>query len=314
MLTMRILIIAVCLTLALSFTANIQAQEMSPEKTALYTKYYELKKGGEEGQKQAYEVAKEYLQKFGNDDDQYTQAVKKFVVAYEKLLREVPFYKAYSAKEYAKAFELGKPILNVDPENFVVLANMVRAAYFNAFNGNKSLNAEAVETAKKALALIDAGKVTTPEPFSSMDEAKGFLNYALGYFLYEKSPLEAETALLKAAAIGSTKSEPTTYYYLGNAILKGEYDPLSEEYKQKHAGKDETPEGKAMFEKLIAIGSRAVDSYARAVALSTKPENAKFKAQAMAELTEIYKGLHNNSDAGLNELIAGVLSKPLPQQ
>src|SRR5262249_22883449 len=74
-----------------------------------------------------------------------------------------------------------------------------------------------------------------------------------------------------------------------------------------------TPESKAMYERLILVGNRAVDAYARAVALSTKPEQAKSKSQAMAELTDLYKGLHQGSDAGLSDLIATVLSKPMPQ-
>lgn len=295
-----------------SVSAGAQTQEMSPEKTALYTKYYELKKGGEEGQKTAYEVAKEFLQKYGNDDDQYTQAVKKFVAAYEKLSREVNFYKAYNSKDYAKTFEYGRQILNADPENFAVLANLVRAGYFNAFGGNNSLNSDAVTSARKALELIDSGKVTKPDPFANMDDAKGFLSYALGYFLREKSPAEAAKALLVAAQTGSTKNEPTTYYYLGGAILKGEYDQLTEEYKAKYVGKPETPEGKAMFDRLTAISNRALDAYARAVALSTKPADAKFKSQVLAELTEIYKDLHSGSDAGLSDLVATVLSKTLP--
>ena len=32
----------------------------------------------------------------------------------------------------------------------------------------------------------------------------------------------------------------------------------------------------------------------------------------MARLTELYKFRHNTSEAGLNELIAGILSQPLP--
>ena len=99
----------------------VYAQELSPEKTTLYTKYYELKKGGAEGQKVAYEVAKEYLQKFGGDTDQYTEAVRKFVVAYERASREVEFYKAYNAKDYPKTFDVGRQILSSEPENFLIL-------------------------------------------------------------------------------------------------------------------------------------------------------------------------------------------------
>jgi hypothetical protein len=287
------------------------AQDLSPEKTALYTKYYELKKGGAEGQKVAYEVAKEYLQKFGADTDQYTEAVRKFVVVYEKASREVEFYKAYNAKDYPKTFDVGRQILSTEPENFSILGSLARAGYFSALAGNKNLNSDAVNAIRAAIELAEAGKAAKPDPFASFDEAKGFLNYVLGFLLQERAPAEAAAALLKAAQVGGTRNEPTTYYYLGNSILKGEYDPLAEEYRQKHAGKDETPEGKAMFERLITIGNRAIDAYARAIALSTKPEQAKFKNQVLAEITDLYKSFHNNSDAGLGELISTVLSRPI---
>jgi hypothetical protein len=300
------------LLLVVLVCSQVHAQELSPEKIALYTRYYELKKGGAEGQKQAYQVAKEYLAKFGADTDQYTEAVRKFIAAYDKASREVEFYKAYNAKEYAKTFELGRQILSLDPENFVILGNLSRAGYFSAFNGNKSFNADTVTFAKKALELIEANKVTKPDPFNDFDEGRGFLNYVQGFLLQEQSPAEAEAALLKAAQVGGTKNEPTTFFYLGNAILKAEYDPLSEVYQKNHAGKDETPEGKAMFERLITIGNRAIDAYARAIALSTKPQDAKFKNLVLSELTELYKSFHNNSVEGLTDLIANVLSKPMP--
>jgi hypothetical protein len=224
----------------------------------------------------------------------------------------VNFYKAYNEKDYAKTFEIGRQILSIEPENFAILATLARAGYFSALAGNKHLNSAAVSSIKTALGLIEANKVNTPDPFNSLEEGQGFLNYVLGFLLQEGSPTEAAAALLKAAQFGGTKSEPTTYYYLAGAILKAEYEPLAEEYRKTHAGKDETPEGKAMFERLMGIGNRAIDAYARAIALSTKPEQAKFKNQVLAEVTELYKSFHNNSDAGLTEVIATVLSKPIP--
>ena len=310
----KYLLLIIFATLSLAFIATpVLAQEMPPEKVALYTKYYELKKGGEEGQKQAYEVAKEFLQKYGNDDDQYVKAVKVFVAAYEKLSREVPFWKAYNAKDYPKAFEAGRQAVNSDPENFAILASLARAGYLNAFGGNNSLNTEALGYAKRALELIDTNKVSKPDPFASTDEARGFLNYASGYFQRDDAPLDATKALIKAAQTGPTRTEPSTYYLLAQTILKGEYDPLEKEYNEKYKGKDETPESKAMFDKLIAVANRAIDAYARSVALSTKPEQAQSKSKALAELTDLYKSFHQNSDAGLSDLIATVLSKPLPQ-
>jgi len=300
------------LMLLAAFSVGVYAQELSPEKLALYTKYYELKKGGADGQKLAFDVAKEYLQKFGSDTDQYTEAVRKFVQAYEKASREVNFYKSYNAKEYARTFDIGAQILASEPENFAIIGTLVRAGYFSAFGGNKSLNKNAVGSAKRGLELLETSKVTKPDPFESFDEAAGFLNYVIGFITHEESPQEAVVALSKAGRIGGTKIEPTTFYYLAGALLKAEYEPLSEEYQLKYAGKDETPEGKEMFAKLVSIGNQAIDAYARAVALSSKPEQAKFKNQVLAELTELYKSFHNDSDEGLKEFISSVLSKPLP--
>jgi hypothetical protein len=286
---------------------------MSEEKIALYTKYYDLKKSGAEGQKVAYDVAKEYLQKFGNDDDQYTQAVKKFVALYERATLEVNFFKAYNAKEYNKSFEVGKQILNLEPGNFSIMGSMIRGAYLNSYSGNQSLNSEATALARKALPLLDSGNLAKPDPFTSIDDARGFLNFALGWFLKDKSPVEAADGFLKAAQFGSTKSDPSTYFFLGTAIMNGEYERLSTEYTTNYKGKDETPESKAALKKVLKEGNRAVDAYARAVALSTKPDQEKFKIKVMAELTDLYKGFHNDSVEGLSDLIATVLSKPLPQ-
>jgi hypothetical protein len=292
--------------------AQAPAPQMSEEKVALYTKYYDLKKGGPEGQKVAYEVAREYLQKFGNDDDQYTQAVRKFVALYERATLEVNFFKAYNAKEYNKSFEVGRQILNLEPENFAIMGSMIRGAYLNSYGGNQSLNSEATSIAKKAITILDSGKLEKSDPFTSMDDAQGFLNFALGWFLKRSSPAEAADAFTKAAQFGSTKSDPSTYYYLGEAIMNGEYERLSTEYTNKYRGKDETPESKAELDHVLQVGNRAVDAYARAVALSTKPDQEKFKIKVMTELTELYKGFHK-SDEGLSDLIAGVLSKPLPE-
>jgi hypothetical protein len=61
------------------------------------------------------------------------------------------------------------------------------------------------------------------------------------------------------------------------------------------------------------LSERAVDAYARAVALTTKPEQQEGRAKMMAQLTQLYKNFHNGSEEGLNDFIASVLSKPLPE-
>jgi len=50
------------------------------------------------------------------------------------------------------------------------------------------------------------------------------------------------------------------------------------------------------------------------VALAQKdPKQATAMTQWRARLSDFYKFRHDNSDAGLNEFISGVLVTPLPQ-
>jgi hypothetical protein len=99
---------------------------------------------------------------------------------------------------------------------------------------------------------------------------------------------------------------------MGVAILKGEFAQLSAEYNEKFGTKPPSAEQAAMLERVGHAAERAIDAYARAVALSTRPEQQEARSKILAQLTELYKNFHNNSDAGLSELISTVLSKPLP--
>jgi hypothetical protein len=46
---------------------------------------------------------------------------------------------------------------------------------------------------------------------------------------------------------------------------------------------------------------------------SSRAEQQEARGKILVQLTTLYKNFHNNSDEGLNELIAGVLSKPIPE-
>ena len=54
---------------------------------------------------------------------------------------------------------------------------------------------------------------------------------------------------------------------------------------------------------------RVIDAFARAAALSKDPAQKK---GIMDQLTVFYKIRNNDSDAGLNDYVAKVLSRPLP--
>ena len=110
------------------------------------------------------------------------------------------------------------------------------------------------------------------------------------------------------------KKSAATYYYLAAAYQNGPYKRLSEDYSKRFGNQPESPESKAALENINKVLDKVIDAYARAVALAgNDPQQQAAKNQWLARLTDFYKFRHENSDAGLNELIAGILAKPLPQ-
>lgn len=289
-------------------------QVSDSSKEQLYARFSENKKvPSSDRQRLAYEDAKDYVRRFGNDVDPQLAEVRRFVIEYERVMKNYLVHEAYTAKKYAKAFEIGRATLKKEPENFYVLSTLTQAGYDNAQTGDASLNAETIGYAKSALAIVDGGKLSSFAPFASVEDARGFLNFALGWFLRGQSPVEAADAFTQAVKSGSRfKDDPLTYNLLGIAILKGEYAQVAAEYNTKFGNKPPSPEQQAMWQRVVKLGERVIDAYARAVAVSTRPEQAEGKAKMLAQLTSLYKSFHNNSDAGLNDLIATVLSKPLP--
>jgi hypothetical protein len=291
------------------------SQATDSAKEGLYNQFTEYRKSlNPDERRLAYPAAKDYLRKFGGDDDVYARDVQKFVTNYERAAHDGEIFVAYTAKDYTRAFELGRPQLKADPSDFFVLATLTEAGYENALAGNVSLNDEATGYARGAIKLLEGGKLTKADPFKSMDIARGYLNSTLGWFIKDQLPFEAAAAFLKAAQSDSPyRTDPAVYHRLGVAILKGEFAQLSAEYNEKYGAKPASPEQKQMFERLSHLVERTIDAYARAVALSTKPEQQEARTRILAQLTSLYKNFHNNSEDGLNELIATVLSKPLPQ-
>jgi hypothetical protein len=286
------------------------------EKEQLYARFTDYKRNpNPEQQRYAYPTAKEYLRRWGGDNSAETKEVQKWVLQYERAMHQDALYAAYNSKDYARTFTLARPMVKADPEYFLALALMTEAGYDNSTAGNHNLDTETAEYARQAITLLEAGKVSKADPFKSMEVARGFLNYALGSLVIDDKPVEAADAFRKAvkSAESPYHRDPIAYHRLGIAIYKGELTQLSGEYNQKFGGKQASPEQTQMLNRILKLAEQAIDAYARAVALSDKPEQQDARGKILAQLTGLYKSFHNNSDAGLSDLIAGVLSKPMPE-
>lgn len=308
------LLFSLGITVAAQRNPTMPSQQSDNNKENLYAQFTDYRKSlNPEERRLAYPAAKDYLRKYGGDEDSNARDVQKFVTDYERALYDKDVFTAYTAKNYLKSFELGRSHLKTDPDDFFVLATLTEAGYESAIAGNAALNDETTSYARRAIKLLEGGKLAKPDPFKNMEFARGFLNSALGWFVKDLAPAEAAAAFLKAAQSDTPyRTDPSIYHRMGVAILKGEFASLSTEYNEKFGAKQASPEQSAMLTRVMHAGERAIDAYARAVALMDRPEQQEAKNKILAQLTTLYKSFHNNSDAGLNELIATVLSKPLP--
>lgn len=183
-------------------------------------------------------------------------------------------------------------------------------------SGASAFNADSVRYAQKAIQLLEGGKTPDAwEPFKSREDAIASLNYAVGFIELKARPDEAIPRFLRVIQIDSDlRKTPSPFFLLAGAYEKGPYQKLSSDYSKRFANQPETPESKAALENINKVMDKIIDAYARAIALAgTNPQYQAGKAEWTKQVTTLYKFRHENSDAGLNEFIAGVLAKPMPQ-
>jgi len=305
--------------LAKSVTSNeLALQDPCTEegKTASYQAFVDTRKTDQD---KAYENAKKYLACPQEGATEATQKIidylKKWVTAYEDLKEKQKFPDLlYNQRKYPEAYDLGMKMLTKDPENLKVLIDLGANGYLVQGLKNPTLNAEAIKDAKKALALLEAGKTVDQwTPLSGKDEAMAYLNYTIGVFTVESDASAALKNLLKAAQFEtSLKKASQIYAYIGAAYDEG-YAKMQEQYTAKYKDQAETPESKLAVANINQVIDRIIDAYARAVALATDPKLATQKAVWQGRLKELYT-YRFKSDTGLDGFIAAVLSKPLPPE
>jgi len=266
----------------------------------------------------AYQAAKDYMVRYGKEDDQYTRYLKQWIAAFEKDDRQDTLLRAiYGEKNYAAGYRLAKQVLTDDPEDVKVLIALGYGGYLATTNAkNETFNADSVRYAQRAIQLLESGKTPDSwEPFKNRDDALASLYSAIGFLELKTKPEESIARFIKVSQIDSDlKKAPSTYYLLAVAYEQGPFKRLSADYTKRFANQPETPESKAALDNVNKVMDRVIDAYARAVALAgNDPQHQASKAEWTRRLTDLYKFRHENSDAGLSEFIAGVLAKPIPQ-
>ena len=263
----------------------------------------------------AYQAARDYLQKYQKDKDQYTDYLSKWVAAYERDDRKRQLGGYINQKNFNEAYKAGAKILADEPDYLRAQIDLGYAGYLAASNKDESHNAEAIGYAKKAIAAIEGGKAPSEwAPFKGKDDTLAYLNYAVGFMTLKTNPDQAIDSLLKAASYESDiRKTASTYYFLAVAYESGPYKTLSTSYQTNFANKPETPESKAALDKLGVLMDRIIDAYARAInTAGTDPKTEQSRKDWLVPLTNYYKFRNNNTDTGLTQFIANAMQKPLP--
>lgn len=297
--------------------APAQGECSAEAKLAIYNEFRTIFKTEQD---KAYVLAKKYLAcpTAAGEESIAAYLRDKFVAPVDKARRPAQVNAlVYRQKDYPKAFELGRQILAEDPENLRVLIDLGYAGYPLLLAKNETFSAEALGYVRKAIQAIESGKAPDSwDPYRSKDDTLTYLYNALGQLTLKTDPAGALKHLVRAAQGESDlKKDPWTFFFIAAAYEVGPYAKLSADYKARFEGKDESPESKLALENINQVVDRMVDAYARAVALAgNNVQFAAKKTEWMENLTTWYKYRHNNSDAGLTEMIASITSKPLPPE
>lgn len=265
----------------------------------------------------AYQAARDYLQKYPKDKDQYTDYLQKWVMFYERDERKKKLPILINEKNFAEAYRTGAKLLADEPDYLRAQIDLGYAGYLAASGKNETYNTDALGYARKAIQALESGKSPTEwAPFKGKDDTLAYLNYAVGFLTLKTTPDQAIDSLLKAAQYESDiRKTPSTYYFLAVAYEAGPYKTMSTAYQANYANKPETPESKAALEKLNVVIDRIIDAYARAIAAAgTDPKTEQSRKEWLAQMTNYYKFRHEGSDAGITEFIAAAMQKPLPQK
>jgi len=272
-------------------------------------------------QPKALENAKKYLAcpppaDITEDGKKIIDYLTRWVGKYEEAMKKAQLPDLlYNKRDYKAAYTLGRELTTAEPENLKYLIDLGANGYLLVPLKDQAMNAEAVNYARKAIQMLEAGKTVEDwKPLTGKDDSLAYLNYTIGTLTLVQDPAGALKNLIKAAQYETPlKKEPFTYAYIGGAYETGPYAKLSDQYKV-FSGKDETPESKLLLANINQIVDRMIDAYARAVALAgSDAKYAEPKKAWTLTLTDWYK-YRNKSDAGMTEMVASVLSKPLPPE
>lgn len=339
----KFLVLSVMMAAVAVANTSLTFAQDDEAKTKLYTDFIACYKEQDKAKRDAcYRLAKEYIDKYGNDTDDYIKFVK---ARYDKYLEVVKqeglqatigrfdsLLKNNQNPNPDEAFPLGREVLAIDQSLVVDVPIALAIIGFenaSAKTPNTKYNNETINYAKMAIQQIEANKPSKTQSYGiwsfsyktkefpdGRNNALGWMNYIIGYIMYthQNQKKEALPYLYKATQINSaSKTNPAIYQLIANWYV----DELLQLDKKRveairAAGNQDTEETKQMLAVQRGLADRAVEAFAKAYHVApTTPDAKAYRDSLLARAKELYGIRFENNMTGFDAYLASARNKAL---
>lgn len=237
-----------------------------------------------------------------------------------------------------ETYAAGKEIVAGDPDFVDVILVLGSVGFDQAVLPTPvdTYNEDTIQYAKMAIQKLEANKPSKTGDFGVLQysyknkdypdgkaNALGWMNYNIGYITYYRqgkdNPAKKKEALpylYKATQYTSFNQKNPFLYQTIGAWYLDEAIKIDKDRKAKitAAGDKDTDETLAMLAMQKGYADRAIDAYARAYKFAKDDKNSKkeYTDNLYARLKELYVFRYDGKTVGIDEFVASVQSKPLP--
>lgn len=289
-------------TVSFTMTAIAQKQKSKDEYLKEITTLSNSK--NPEEQEKAYELGKEFLSAYGNDNkNKDVPKVKKWVEQYQ----ENKFYKAFDEKRFDDLFASGKEILAEKPDNPVIGMYMAYGGFEAlATKQDRKYGDDSIKYAKLVLSEFEKGNLPKNfAPFDNKDYSIAWMYFIIGNF--SKDSKESAINFYKATLYDTPIKKNSQPYYAIALYYEDLYAKLSADLKAKE-GKVSEEEFKAETEKVNVIVDQMMDAYARTYTISVAEKNPGAD-EIKQRLAQVYQ-FRRQTDAGFDAYLKYVVVTP----
>jgi hypothetical protein len=315
--------------------------KLKPKKTpleVLFASYKELKKcecGNKDG---TISLGKEIIEKYQKDElnVDVIEFIKKDLAKIEKdepiCRRNNRYDFSYKTKNWGEFYAVSKEIIEQDNDQGLVLDVMLTlvSVGYNRATVDKidTYNTDTLYFAKKAIQQIESGtksktgKLGVFEPFNNKGNALSWMNYIIGWEMYDKmnqKNIDSLSYLYKSTQTGNEKKNDISIYVkIGNYYFD-EALRLDGEYRKKLSANnnEDNDETKSLLALARGTTDRAIDAFGRAYKIAV---NSKLKTNAIdaikKNLDDFYRFRFNLQPEvkpeGVEIYVEKLISQPMP--